>query len=129
MSGTATFWAWEQYQVKGSAKIVLVCLCDHLNDKTGQCNPSITRIALRTGINKNTVPGTLKKLVALGLISYTQRNGISTQYTINIDADPTTKLVGHRTDYPTLKLVGTLPENRGGPYQESGTKPKREPKS
>jgi len=48
---------------------IYIVIKRHLNQKSGQCNPSYATIARKIGIDRGTVIRYVKKLKALGLIS------------------------------------------------------------
>ena len=62
MSINAVSWALKQ-ELPAVTKMVLICLADHHNGETGQCNPSHKRIAKFAGVAQRTVETHLKKLV------------------------------------------------------------------
>lgn len=66
-------WCWEQEIEKPSHKMVLICLAQHYNVKTGQCNPSQQRIAKKTGLSLRTVNDAIRALKKLGLINADRR--------------------------------------------------------
>jgi DNA-binding transcriptional regulator YhcF (GntR family) len=57
--------------ISGNPWTVLTVVARHYN-KTGQCNPSIRRIAKLTGLHHETVSLCVKKLIALGFFEQTQ---------------------------------------------------------
>lgn len=69
MSFKAMEWAFEPRPIRATSLLVLVFLAKCLNDKTGQCTPSVQTIATATHQCGNTVRRALKELEAEGLIS------------------------------------------------------------
>lgn len=61
--------AMRQVGLKPAAKIVLYWLADHHNGETGQCNPSIKRLADRCEMSRRSVENHLQTLKESGLIS------------------------------------------------------------
>ena len=68
MSFDAMAWALRQTLDSGTDKFVLVALADHHNQKTGQCNPSIARLAEETCFSEVTVRRSLGRLVDRRLV-------------------------------------------------------------
>lgn len=73
MGRKALDWAWEQTGLSTNKKLILICLADHHNDKTGQCNPKRERIASRVGISERSVSDITNKLQELGLLTKEER--------------------------------------------------------
>ena len=69
MSLIALSWAMEQFDLGTSEKMVLVVLANHHNAETGQCNPSIPRIARYSSCSDRTVQRSLAELIKQGLIA------------------------------------------------------------
>lgn len=69
MSLIALSWAMEQFDLGISEKMVLVVLANHHNAETGQCNPSIPRIAHYSGCSDRTVQRSLSELIKQGRIA------------------------------------------------------------
>lgn len=67
MGVKALNWAYSQ-QIKNPAKAVLCALAYRENGKTGQCNPSISRIAQDTGLGKTAVKSAIRALSEIGAI-------------------------------------------------------------
>ncbi len=112
MSAKATFWAWEQ-RVSSSSKLVLLCLADCHNADSGQCNPSVTYISDKTGLNRKTVMIAVQNLFEMGLISVEKHNGTQTNYRIIFDA--------------TSTEIGTSPEIGTGTKNSTAPVPKTAP--
>jgi DNA-binding transcriptional MocR family regulator len=65
-----------------AAKLVLLALADRADKETGQCWPSLARIAEDTELSVTTVKRRLNKLEERGLIRRDQRDHNSTLYTL-----------------------------------------------
>ncbi|MGR5236279.1 helix-turn-helix domain-containing protein [Vibrio alfacsensis] len=72
MSIEITSLVWGSSTLKGSERLVLVCLAHHAN-KAGECWPSIKTLSLETGISLTTVKKALKHLEAEQWIVKTNR--------------------------------------------------------
>lgn len=105
---------------------VLAALAHHKNNKTGDCFPSIPTIIRTSRLSENTVVKSLKRLKALGYISWTQEPGKKRFYQIHLGSlpksappekmppfksEPSTKLGGH----PPQNCWDTLPKSGGTP--------------
>ena len=81
MSHLMTALAMRQKGLKPATKIVLYWLADHHNSETGDCFPSMGKLAEECEMNRSTVQEHLKKLEAAGLIqriARTRENGSKT---------------------------------------------------
>lgn len=65
--------AMRQTGIKPAAKIVLYWLADHHNGETGQCNPSINRLAKCCEMSRRSVENNLQSLQEAGLIKIINR--------------------------------------------------------
>lgn len=72
MSHLMTALAMQQKGLKPATKIVLYWLADHHNGETGQCNPSIKRLAECCEMSRRSVESHIAALEAAGLISVRQ---------------------------------------------------------
>lgn len=79
MSLEAISWAFAQ-PLPPTQKLVLLSLADHHNAKTGQCNPSIARIADRTGLGRRTIVRALAGLGDADLVQKEKRTGKRSNY-------------------------------------------------
>ena len=61
MSIKSIAWAFD-VDLPPTDKLVLITLCDHHNDETGRCDPSMQRIVKRAGVSKATALRALKRL-------------------------------------------------------------------
>lgn len=136
-------WAWNQDVKPASAKLVLLCLANCHNSKSGRCYPSTGHISSETGLDKKTVPGAINKLSDAGFVSVEKRCGTSRSYTLNLtqkrgrlEAPKTTKNkaknLTQKRGYPKTgvpqnrgnpKTDQTLPKTGEGGYPKTGTKP------
>ena len=67
------------------SKLILVYLCDHYNESTGECFPSQNRIIECSNISRATVIRRLQKLEKDGLITRKKRYNDSDVYELNFD--------------------------------------------
>lgn len=72
---------WPLQGMSGPQKAVLISLADNANDE-GVCWPSVARIAERTCLGERTVQAAIKWLGASGILSFRERMGRSTMYTL-----------------------------------------------
>ncbi|AXY00247.1 helix-turn-helix domain-containing protein [Vibrio alfacsensis] len=72
MSVEVTNLVWGSSTLKGSERLVLVCLAHHAN-KAGECWPSIKTLSLETGLSRTTVKKALKLLEGEYWIAKTNR--------------------------------------------------------
>jgi len=85
MSFKAAAWAIQQAPRTAHEKLLLIVLADYHNEETGQCNPSLTRLAERALCARNTVTRALASLEEQGFLI--RRRGTyerSTQYDLKI---------------------------------------------
>lgn len=75
-------WAWG-LSLDPMAKLLLLSLADRANRNTGQCWPSVGRIAEDTGMSARSVQIKMNLLEDQGLITRTQKRGAVTLYTLN----------------------------------------------
>lgn len=68
-----------------AAIVVAWRLINHLNDLTGECFPSVERLAGQLNINERTVRRGVDQLVAAGWFTKTRRGRGGTQYYVNYD--------------------------------------------
>jgi len=74
MSIKASTWAWKQPVSDPGAKLVLLCLADHMNGQSGRCHPSVPTIAKMTGQSVRTVQRKLQLLTEIGLVRIERRS-------------------------------------------------------
>lgn len=58
----------------GICKFILLCLADYADNKTGECYPSLTTIAKKTGFGIRTVKYKIQKLESFGYIKIKSGN-------------------------------------------------------
>lgn len=97
MSHYMTALAMRQKDLKPGAKIVLYWLADHHNGETGQCNPSINRLAECCEMSRRSVENHISSLEASGLIEvqaqYRTRGGkAANSYTLRLSDSDTQNL-------------------------------------
>lgn len=69
MSHKATHWAWSVSGISSSEKLILLALADRHNADTGDCFPSLDRIADDTCTSRNTVRRAIQSLEQNKLLS------------------------------------------------------------
>lgn len=69
MSHKATHWAWSVKDISASEKLILLALADRHNADTGDCFPSLDRIAEDTCTSRDTARRATQSLEQKGLIS------------------------------------------------------------
>lgn len=88
MSIKAIDWAKSVKAGGAGAKVALLLLADHMNEKTNECFPSIPTLVIEMECSENTVRSALKKLRERGLVTWVRRgNGETverTGYFLNI---------------------------------------------
>ena len=75
--------AMKQKGLKPATKIVLYWLADHHNGETGDCFPSLSRLAEVSEMSKRSVQMHIDELERVGLITITQRNRDNNSQTTN----------------------------------------------
>lgn len=73
MSVKIMSFVWDNMELKGNNKLVMLCLADFANDE-GYCYPSIETIARKSGIAESTTKGVIKRLVEDGILQKKQRS-------------------------------------------------------
>jgi len=69
MSYQATNWAWKIKGVTGPEKLILLAIADRHNADTGECYPTLGRIADDTCMSRDTVKRATAAIVEKGIIS------------------------------------------------------------
>ena len=69
MSHKATHWAWTVRDISSAEKLTLLALADRHNADTGQCFPSLDKIADDTSLSRDTVRRATQSLEQKGLLS------------------------------------------------------------
>lgn len=83
MSHAALRWAWglgNDQRLNAGDRLVLVCLADHHNRKTGLCNPGIERLREATGYSRPSVYGHLKRLREFGYLVWISGGNRANRY-------------------------------------------------
>lgn len=118
MSIRASKWAWMQ-PVSGTCKLVLLVLADCHNQKTGQCNPSVSTIARMVGKTETPVKQALRQLFKDGYFLKSKRtfNGrqSSNQYELQFDfcvVDPADTSPPKKTHFSPPKVSKSAPPNK-----------------
>ena len=105
---------------------VLAALAHHKNNKTGDCFPSIPTIIRTSRLSENTVVKSLKRLKALGYISWTQEPGKKRFYQIHLGSlpkcAPPVKTTPLKSE-PSTNLGGLPPQNCGDTLPKTGGTP------
>lgn len=89
-----------------SKKLALVILANHLNKKTGLCNPSVAKVAKQLGLGVKQTRIVLQKLKSDGYISITMNSmgghpGNTCHYKINIEKLKSNQILLIRNSSPT----------------------------
>lgn len=97
MSHYMTALAMKQKGLKPSEKIVLYWLADHYNGETGDCFPSIDRLAKCCEMSRRSVENQLKSLEGMGFVTREQRRRdeggkTSNRYILNLNESDTQNL-------------------------------------
>ena len=100
-----------------TAFVVLFRLLDHQNTKTGQCNPSVARMAQDTGVGRRTVGYALTDLEERGLIRRAGRAGQSNQYFV---------LRASETDLAVQRIAGRTANTGAAALQHVASKKEKE---
>src|SRR5690625_2118187 len=84
MSVNAMAWAWKA-ELKPTEKLVLLALCDHVNDENSQCWPSITHLQKKTGLSRPSVWKSINRLIEKSLVARCGTGPFgSTTYQVNV---------------------------------------------
>ena len=102
MSHYMTALAMRQTGIKPAAKIVLYWIADHHNGETGECFPSINRLADLCEMSRRAVEGHIAELERIGLLK---------RHTRIVSGR------GQTSNGYTLHLVETAPQNLRTPPQ------------
>ncbi len=101
MSIPALNWAIAQ-RLQATQKLVLLTLGHRHNQKTGQCNPSLSTLMADTGLSRSTIKVALGDLEALKLIRSSRRKAagrdLSNQYELLLENAASGKRKGARAD-------------------------------
>lgn len=102
----------------GATRVVLLVLAEHANAQTGECWPSLPRIARRAGIHEVTARKAITELEAAGLIGVRRRPGRVNRYVLLIDPVTTTTPVD---DVPVQGASSSTPLTPGSGYPAAET--------
>jgi hypothetical protein len=71
------------WQLPPSPKVVLILLAHHLDDRTGRCDPSISRLAAESGLKERAVYLSVRRLVEAGALVVEPQPGRRSSYRIS----------------------------------------------
>lgn len=124
MSIKAIDWAKSVKAGGAGAKLALLLLADHMNEKTNECFPSIPTLAIEMECSENTVRSALKKLRERGLVSWVRRgNGETverTDYVLNIGGGEALQRTPSKIEPPSnsegegVQILNPPPSNSEG---------------
>lgn len=80
---------YEHRDLNPTAKLLLVCIADHINDETGWGWPSATRLAALCGINERNTRKWIDHLEKTGHIEVRRRDGWANHYRLTPVASDT----------------------------------------
>ncbi|PDS74693.1 helix-turn-helix domain-containing protein [Rhizobium sp. L43] len=129
MSYDAVRWARKQRLGDPLAKNVLVALAEHLNSKTGQCNPKVATICRETDFSERAVRKALVTLKQVGLIRVEGGGKAGNSYQLLGDFN---RHAVPDNEAPELNLTGTSAGLTGTsctPKPARGAPPNKEPES
>jgi hypothetical protein len=93
--------------VASTERLVLLAVADHLGS-SGECWPSLPRLASMTGLNERTIRRSLSNLRESGCLTVTRQPGRANRYSVSWDALSTLDTVSPRTEsHPGQKVQGT----------------------
>ncbi|ABM38624.1 helix-turn-helix domain-containing protein [Polaromonas naphthalenivorans] len=113
---------WHAALPKGINKLVLLALCNHVNDATGLTWPSVTRLARLCGMSSRTVQTHIRALLRAGILCVRRlRTGHSTWYAVNLNGLPSAFPEGDLDSGPVDNSVDsdTFVDNSALPPAES----------
>lgn len=124
MSIKAIDWAKSVKAGGAGAKLALLLLADHMNEKTNECFPSIPTLAIEMECSENTVRSALKKLRERGLVTWVRRgNGETverTDYVLNIGGGEALQRAPSKIEPPSnsegegVQILNPPPSNSEG---------------
>ena len=109
-------------------------LVNHINDKTGECFPSLERLARQLNIHKRTVRRGVDQLIAAGWFTKKRRGRGGTQYFANYENRTEISPFsgeGNWTDVSrkdNMEMQTSLSKNQDRVVKKRGTEPSSEPK-
>ena len=115
---------WPLQGMSGPQKAVLISLADNANDE-GVCWPSVARISERTCLGERTVQSAIRWLGQAGILSFRERMGRSTMYTLTPAAYAPPQQVRPAADAPPPPQERHTPPAAAAP--RTVIEPSREP--
>ena len=107
MSYEAIRWALDVQGVTPHEKLVLIALANHLNDRTGQLNPSILRMEKLTSLSRWSIMRALITLETKRKVSVSRQKGARNTYSIAfVPGDSAPKPAEVQEEPPKVKLFG-----------------------
>lgn len=99
----------DRSQAKGSARLLLLILAEHLNQNTRRCDPSVATLARECKTSRRTVPRLLAQLKAAGEIEIHAGGGRNhcNSYTITVAENPDTVVTLSAANPDTCVTVST----------------------
>jgi len=106
VSHAATKWAWDQLDLAGSEKLVLVRLADHAEPDGTSIHPGMDSLIAYTGLSERQIRRYIQGFLDRGLIAYESnekggRGKIPTFYIPAVKADADDRLSDHKRRTPT----------------------------
>ena len=117
MSHKATHWAWSVKDISASEKLILLALADRHNADTGDCFPSLDRIAEDTCSSRNTVRRATQALEDKGLIKrqlVTDVSGRTLGYRYHLSMGGSNLIPSRYQDDITMISEGCQPDTGEG---------------
>jgi hypothetical protein len=99
----------DRSKAKGSARLLLVILAEHLNQNTRRCDPSVATLARECRTSRRTIPRLLAQLKAAGEIEIHAGGGRNhcNSYTITVAENPDTRVTVSAANPDTAVTVST----------------------
>lgn len=129
MSHAASKWAWDQLQITGSEKLVLLRLADHADPNGGSVHPGIASVARFTGLSERQVQRYIAGFLKRGILAVEDHpkggRGHTTGYYFPIVKGDTSDTVsqakkGDVGDTQRVTPVTPIPEKRVTPMTLKG---------
>ena len=121
MSFYATAWAGEVMQgseLPATRRMVLLALADCHNEQTGRCDPSLELMIQKTGLDRHSVPKSIRELESAGLIVVKRAVGKRSSYTLLTSTENRTATSAENhtsTENPTSGENNTAPVPKSPP--------------
>lgn len=130
MSARSTFWAWEQQNLAGPTKLVLLAIADYSDDR-GVSWPSYETISKKCCMDRRTVIRHIKKLQEANYLTINRRisEGKNQSNTFKLNINESIKVVTeshHQGGGSDRESLGVVTESHQGSDRES-PKPNNEP--